>query len=97
MNSSINKKSTNNTTIYEDLSHYVMNCDSLSSSFEEIIIETDSEVIQKFLSNKNDALAPIDNYLDETSLREIIVKYVPLLIHGFFNSKTFVFICNSIM
>ena len=33
--------------------------------------ETDSEVIQKFLSNKNDALAPIDNYLDETSLIEI--------------------------
>ena len=48
-----------------------MNCDSLSSSFEEIIIETDSEVIQKFLSNKNYALAPIDNYLDETSLIEI--------------------------
>lgn len=71
MNSSINKKSTNNTTINEDSSNYVMNCDSLSSSFEEIIIETDSEVIQKFLSNKNDALAPIDNYLDETSLREI--------------------------
>lgn len=71
MNSSINKKSTNNTTIYEDSSNYVMNCDSLSSSFEEIIIETDSEVIQKFLSNKNDALAPIDNYLDETSLIEI--------------------------
>lgn len=43
----------------------------IPSSFEEIIIETDSEVIQKFLSNKNDALAPIDNYLDETSLREI--------------------------
>ena len=57
MNSSINKKSTNNTTIYEDSSNYVMNCDSLSSSFEEIIIETDSEVIQKFLSNKNYALA----------------------------------------
>ena len=71
MNSSINKKSTNNTTINEDSSNYVMNCDSLSSSFEEIIIETDSEVIQKFLSNKNDALAPIDNYLDETSLIEI--------------------------
>ena len=71
MNSSINKKSTNNTTIYEDSSNYVMNCDSLSSSFEEIIIETDSEVIQKFLSNKNDVLAPIDNYLDETSLIEI--------------------------
>ena len=71
MNSSINKNSTNNTTIYEDSSYYVMNCDSLSSSFEEIIIETDSEVIQKFLSNKNDALAPIDNYLDETSLIEI--------------------------
>ena len=71
MNSSINKKSTNNTTIYEDSSNYVMNCDSLSSSFEEIIIETDSEVIQKFLSNKNYALAPIDNYLDETSLIEI--------------------------
>ena len=71
MNSSINKKSTNNTTINEDSSNYVMNCDSLSSSFEAIIIETDSEVIQKFLSNKNDALAPIDNYLDETSLIEI--------------------------
>ena len=71
MNSSINKKSTNNTTINEDSSNYVMNCDSLSSSFEEIIIETDSEVIQKFLSNKNYALAPIDNYLDETSLIEI--------------------------
>lgn len=71
MNSSINKKSTSNTTIYEDSSNSVMNCDSLSSSFEEIIIETDSEVIQKFLSNKNDALAPIDNNLDETSLIEI--------------------------
>lgn len=71
MNSSINKKSTNNTTIYEDSSNDVMNCDSLSSSFEEIIIETDSEVIQKFLSNKNDALVFIDNYLDETSLIEI--------------------------
>ena len=43
MNSSINKKSTNNTTIYEDSSNDVMNCDSLSSSFEEIIIETDSK------------------------------------------------------
>ena len=47
MNSSINKKSTNNTTIYEDSSNYVMNCDSLSSSFEEIIIETDSEFISE--------------------------------------------------
>ena len=36
MNSSIKKKSTNNTTIYEDQSNDVMNCDSLSSSFEEI-------------------------------------------------------------
>ena len=47
MNSSINKKSTNNITIYEDSSNYVMNCDSLSSSFEEIIIETDSEFISE--------------------------------------------------
>lgn len=69
MNSNLNKKSTNNTTIYEDSSNYVMNCSSLCSSF--ILIETDSEMIQKFLGNKNEALAPIDTHLDETSKIEI--------------------------
>ena len=79
MTEQIQKKSTNESSYYEDSSVYLKNCDeSESSSMSTIIIESNSDFITNFLINKSDALAPMDE-LDPDIGKLQIDCYVPIL------------------
>ena len=79
MTEQIQKKSTNESSYYEDSSVYVKNChESESSSMSTIIIESNSDFITNFLINMSDALAPMDE-LDPDIGKVEIDCYAPIL------------------
>lgn len=79
MTEQIQKKSTNESSYYEDSSVYLKNCEeSESSSMSTLIIESNTDFIANFLINKSDALAPMDE-LDPDIGKVEIDCYAPIL------------------